>query len=327
MANIHKNRSVKNYNGYAYGNQLHAFGHVFENQAPALPAKGSSIFSNLWYLLRCFNVKPAAGVTVLLQNESQNLSDVTEDDGFFSFQWEDARSLTPGWHEVSAHLPATDAYSSAKLFVPHTTQFAFVSDVDDTILVSHAASPARKLWQLITRSPAKRKLFADVARHYRLLSAAGTTGDCPNPFFYVSSSEWNLYDYLHEVFRLHQLPEGIFLLNQVKRLHQLFKTGTGKHERKLLRIVRIFEALPTQQFVLLGDNAQMDTMIYQMLSEKYPDRIYAVYIRNVRKSKAAATQVILNEIAAKNINTCFFTHSSEALAHSEKVGLITATLS
>lgn len=321
MINKNKNRSVKNYNGYAYGNHMHAFGHVFENKIPALPADGRTIFTNLLYLFRCFNVKPAAGVTVLLQNESQKLSEVTADDGFFSFQWKNTVALTAGWHEVSSAISSTDATSGAKVFVPHTTQFAFISDVDDTIMISNSASPAKKLWQLLTKAPAKRKLFDDVARHYRLLAAAGTGKDTPNPFFYVSSSEWNLYDYLHEIFRLQKLPEGIFLLNQVKRLQQLFKTGTGKHEGKLLRIVRIFEALPTQEFVLLGDNSQQDPYIYQTLTQKYPGRIYAVYIRNVDKAKTAATASVLNEMASKNIHTCFFTHSREAIAHSENIGL------
>lgn len=320
MANKHMGRSVKNYNGYAYGKHVHAFGHVFENTIPVLPPKAKGIFTNLLYLFRCFNVKPAAGVTVTLQKESQKLSDVTEDDGFFSFQWEDIASLSPGWHDISCYIQSTGSTSNAKLFVPHTTQFAFISDVDDTILVSHAATPRKKIWQLLSKGPAERRLFDDVARHYRLLAGAGTSDAFPNPFFYVSSSEWNLYDYLHEIFRLHKLPEGIFLLNQVKQLHQLLNTGTGKHEGKLLRIVRIFEALPTQQFVLLGDNAQQDPYIYQTLTQKYPDRIYAVYIRNVHKDKAAATQLVLDEISAKKIHTCFFIHSSDAISHSAKIG-------
>ena len=323
MANDHTNKTVKNYNGYAYGNHLHAFGHVFENRMPVLPAESKNIFTNLMYLFRCFKVKPAAGVTVFLQKESQKLSDVTGDDGFFSFQWEEANPLRPGWHDIAAGISSTDTLATAKVFVPHNTQFAFISDVDDTILLSHSASPARKLWQLLSKSPLQRKLFDDVALHYRLLAAAGTGKATPNPFFYVSSSEWNLYDYLHEIFRLHNLPEGIFLLNQVKQLHQLFKTGTGKHEGKLLRIVRIFEALPTQQFVLLGDNTQQDPYIYQTLCEKYPDRVYAIYIRNVRERKAASTQAVLDEIAAStNIPCCFFVHSSEAITHSEKIGLL-----
>ncbi len=321
MRHNNKKRSVKNYNGYAYGNHMHAFGHVFENKIPELPAAGKNIFTNLLYLFRCFNVKPAPGITVELQKGSQNLIDVTEDDGFFSFQWEHISSLNPGWHEYSTGIESTGNGSTAKVFVPYTTQFAFISDVDDTIMISHSASPRKKLWQVLTKRPSQRKLFDDVASHYRLLASAGTREGIPNPFFYVSSSEWNLYDYLHEVFRLHKLPEGVFLLNQVKQLHQLFKTGTGTHEGKLLRIVRIFEALPTQQFVLMGDNAQQDPYIYQTLTEKYPDRIYAIYIRNVNKTKAAATQSLLDEIGSKNIHTCFFKHSSEAIAHSAKTRL------
>jgi phosphatidate phosphatase APP1 len=108
-----------------------------------------------------------------------------------------------------------------------------------------------------------------------------TEDDTPNPFFYVSSSEWNLYDDLVDFFRFNHLPEGSFLLNQVKRWYDLLKTGKTKHQGKLLRIVRIVEAFPQQRFILLGDNSQSDPYIYRSLAEKFGDRIVAVFIRSV----------------------------------------------
>ena len=39
-----------------------------------------------------------------------------------------------------------------------------------------------------------------MVKHYNMLASANTQKDVPNPFFYVSSSEWNLYYYLTEIF-------------------------------------------------------------------------------------------------------------------------------
>ncbi|MEI9946624.1 MAG: App1 family protein [Chitinophagaceae bacterium] len=158
--------------------------------------------------------------------------------------------------------------------------------------------------------------------HYSLLAAAHTTPEAPNPFFYVSSSEWNLYDYLHEFFKFNRLPEGAFLLNQVKRWFELWKTGKTKHHGKLLRIVRIVETFPKQQFILIGDNTQSDPAIYAALSEKYPDRIFAVYIRNIVRRNEVASRDILSTIEKRGIHTCLFRESAEAIAHSKKIGLI-----
>lgn len=313
---------IKNYNGYGNAHHIQLYGHVFEKELPRLPASTKGGLYNILYLFRCFNIKPIPGLQVVLQKESQKTEAITEDDGFFSMQWEEPAQMLAGWQKMSTQVAGAAKDFAANILVPHSTQFAFISDIDDTILISFSGSPLKKIWELLSRSPAKRRLFKDVSRHYNLLTRAHTTSDAPNPFFYVSSSEWNLYDYLQQLFGVHNLPEGVFLLNQVKQLHQLFKTGIGNHEGKLLRIIRIFEALPIQRFVLFGDNTQQDPSIYLALAEKYPQRIYAVYIRSVSKNKIQDSQVILDAISAKKIHTCFFEQSNEAIAHSEKIGLI-----
>src|SRR5205814_145836 len=86
----------------------------------------------------------------------------------------------------------------------------------------------------------------------------GTKSNKPNPFFYISSSEWNLYDFIVEFARKNEMPAGIYLLNQLKRFTQLLKTGQGKHSGKFTRIVRIMEAFPRLRFILLGDSSQQD---------------------------------------------------------------------
>ncbi|MDQ7948555.1 MAG: App1 family protein, partial [Pedobacter sp.] len=206
---------------------------------------------------------------------------------------------------------------------PHITQYAFISDIDDTIMVSHSATIGRRLRELFVKNPRTRKTFPSLTKHYKLLAKAHAAPDQPNPFFYVSSSEWNLYDYLVETFRFNELPEGAFLLNQLKRWKNLFGTGKTGHEGKLLRVMRIIDAFPNQQFIFFGDNSQQDPMIYQAIAAKYPTNVVAVYIRNIRPSRTAETEEVLGKIAADHIKTCLFTHSDEAIAHSTQIGLIT----
>src|SRR3546814_8470770 len=71
-------------------------------------------------------------------------------------------------------------------------------------MVSHSATIGRRLRELFIRNPRTRKTFPGTAGYYKRLSAAFTSDDRPNPFFYVSSSEWNLYDYLLETFRFNR---------------------------------------------------------------------------------------------------------------------------
>ena len=208
------------------------------------------------------------------------------------------------------------------IFVPHSTQYGFISDIDDTVLVSHSASTGKKLRVLFTSNPRSRKTFSDVVRYYELLSMAHTEPEVPNPFFYVSSSEWNLYDYLNEFFKFNGLPKGVFLLNDIKRWYQLLKTGKTKHQAKLEKVARLLDVFPKQKFVLLGDNSQSDPEIYAATANRYPERIVAIYLRNIASTKESSTRSTLESIRNKDIPTCVFAHTDDAIQHSKSIGLI-----
>jgi phosphatidate phosphatase APP1 len=175
---------------------------------------------------------------------------------------------------------------------------------------------------MFTKNPRSRKTFADVVKFYKLLSLAHTSHDLLNPFFYVSSSEWNLYDDLNEFFKHNGLPKGAFLLNNIKKWHELLKTGKTKHEGKLMRVTRILKAFPKQRFILLGDNSQSDPQIYTSIANKYPEQILAIYIRNINLGKENITSETLNSIQNKAVLTCQSKHTDEAILHAKAIGLL-----
>jgi phosphatidate phosphatase APP1 len=321
-----KKAEVKVYNGYGHTHNLVVYGHVFKYRAQAEQRYRNGFLANLKYVFKLFVLKSYPFVNLRLNFNGQIVSAKTAYDGFFKIEWEATNNVAAGWHEVEVAAYDDDdteiARATGKIYVPHITQYAFISDIDDTVMVSHSKTIAKRLKELLFRNPRTRKTFQSTKYHYQLLAQAHTETGHPNPFFYVSSSEWNLYDYLIETFRFNGFPEGTFLLNQLKRWKELLKTGKTGHEGKLLRIMRIIDVFPNQKFVFLGDNSQRDPEIYAKISEKYGDNVIAVYIRNVRKSKFLETQEILNKLAKKNIKTCIFEHSEDAIAHSKEIGLI-----
>lgn len=271
-------------------------------------------------------VRPYPFVKVKLTFNGQEIYRKTEYDGFFKFEWKANEEVKAGWHTVQVEA-LTDreeviAEGQGEIFVPHITQYAFISDIDDTVMVSYSAKIRKRLRELFIKNPRTRKTFKDLNEHYTTLALSHTDVGQPNPFFYVSSSEWNLYDYLLETFRYNNLPEGAFLLNQIKRWKDLLKTGKTGHEGKLIRVMRILDAFPNQKFVFFGDNSQKDPAIYTAIAEKYPKNISAVYIRNVRKERESQTRTLLDRIEAQNVRTCLFDSSEEAISHSKSIGLI-----
>lgn len=323
---MHIPTSIKVYHGYGHTHDLVVYGHAFCFKAKTNQIYSNNIFVNILHLLKLFVVIPAPFIKIRLNFYGQIIENKTSYDGFFRFEFKAKTDVSAGWHIVTVEALADDdkvlVAGEGKIYVPHKTQYAFISDIDDTVMVSYSAKMYKRLRQLFIKNPRTRKTFPSAKDHYQLLAKANTTRDQPNPFFYVSSSEWNLYDYLVETFRFNGLPEGSFLLNQLKRWTSLFKTGKTGHEGKLLRVMRILDAFPEQKFIFFGDNSQQDPSIYQAIIEKYPLNIKAVYIRNVRFSRTKITQEILDKIQQKNIATCLFVHSDQAILHSREIGLI-----
>jgi phosphatidate phosphatase APP1 len=317
--------AVKLYHGYGYSDQLTIHGHVFRLSPLPRTRYSKSVVRNTLALLRLFMVKPYEGVDVEMEWEGTVYKARTDKDGFFKFDWKDTPPLPQGWQDVQVkafrkgrHI----ASSTGHVYIPYDTQYGFISDIDDTFLISHSANLRKRLYVLFTQNARSRKPFEGSVKHYQLLAASNTTPDAPNPFFFVSSSEWNLYDYITEFSSVNGIPKGVYLLSQLKQFGELLKTGQNNHQTKFTRIVRILETYPRQRFVLLGDSSQHDPYIYEAIVKHFPKRIHAVYIRDVYEKNKQKAADVLHTIESAGVPCCFFQHSSEAILHSKKIGLV-----
>lgn len=321
--------TIRVYHGYGHKDNLVIYGHALAGKAAKPSRFTGNIFINIIHLVKLFFIKPISNAKVQLHWHDQIILSTTALDGFFKFEWKSNTSIMAGWHTVKVNLVDHDGnvctMGEGKIFVPHATQYGFISDIDDTVLVSHSSKTGKKLFVLFTKNPRGRKTFSDVVKFYQLLSLAHTNASLLNPFFYVSSSEWNLYEHLNEFFKFNELPKGVFLLNEIKKWYQLFKTGKTKHQGKLIRVARIMEAFPKQRFILLGDNSQKDPEIYAAIANKYPEKIVAIYLRNIRSGNELDTLNLLEGIQNKKIHTCLFRHTKEAIQHARAIELVEMT--
>jgi phosphatidate phosphatase APP1 len=316
--------TIKAYHGYGHEKLVTLNGHVFKLSPLPRTRYTKSVINNTLALLRLFIVKTCPDVQVKLIWQGQSFLTHTDKDGLYKFEWV-AGSITQGWKEVEVRAIKDDlilAKTIGYVYIPYSTQYGFISDIDDTFLISHSSNLRKRLYVLFTQNARSRKPFEGTVKHYQLLAKSYTTADAPNPFFYVSSSEWNLYDYILEFVTINGIPKGVFLLNQIKLFTQLLKTGQNNHQTKFTRIARILENYPNQLFILLGDSSQQDPYIYEAIVSHFPKQIYAVYIRdiNIRNRKKVAN--VLAKIELAGVPCCFFKHSSDAISHSRKIGLI-----
>lgn len=317
---------IKVYNSYGNNTHIIVQGHVLKRGPLQRKRYRKFFLTNVFAAIRSFWVKPWPGIEVELQWEDKIYKTRTEDDGFYKFEFTSTVVPRAGWHPVRVCLSGINIQAEGwgEIYIPYTYQYAFISDIDDTFLISHSANLRKRLYVLLTKNAKYRKPFEGVVNHYQLLAADRASLNTYNPFFYVSSSEWNLYDFIVEFCRLNKMPKGVFLLNQMKTFRQILKTGQNKHATKFFRIVRILEHYPDQKYVLLGDDSQEDPNIYEAVVKHFPEKIYAVYLRQTRHSNKQSVLAISNNMQKSGVECCYFKHSAEAIIHSKKIGLITA---
>ena len=318
---------IKVYNGYGNSEKIIAFGHVLKLSPMLRKTYRHNWIINIFSMLRLFMVEPYKYAKLSMEWGGIFLHAQTQDDGFFKFEWSPAIPPKLGWHNISINLEeekykAQKIYGKGEVNIPFDSTFAFVSDIDDTFLISHSSRLRKRLYVLLTKNARSRKPFTGVVNHYQLLAASSQKENVANPFFYVSSSEWNLFEFIKEFSRENGLPKGVYLLSELKKFREVWRTGQNKHATKFFRIVRIIEAYPHLRFILLGDDSQEDPNIYSALVDHFTDKIFAVYIRKVHKNKYAGVQKVVDKIITAGIPCCYFIHSGEAIAHSKSIGLI-----
>lgn len=322
---------LKLYRGYANEEELIVMGHVFRPTTREEYDFQKKRFRNAKSVIRMFRIKTQANADVYLEQNGQQIHTKTLEDGYFKFcipLKKDNAAIEPGYgwmdYSVSIVHEGEKIIAEGTYIRPYEGNLGFISDIDDTFLVSHTRNAFKKLYILLFRNVNDRKIFEGVVPHYQALSTAGRNQkDEQNAFFYVSSSEWNLYRFIVDFTHLHELPRAVLLLKDIKTsLLDFFITGRGDHNHKLEKIKHILEFYPHLQYTLLGDDSQHDPFLYEDICKIFPVTVKAVYIRQTGSQKKPKAVAALKNIATLNVAVCYFVDSSEAIAHSKSIGLI-----
>lgn len=318
------------YRGYGHQESFRLQGHVFRGMAQSRPSRRKRSPRNILELIKMFMVRTIPSARVALPAFTgpggQMYTVQTDECGYFEFEIPH-HHLAPGWHRIRVTLldheyrEVKEVSVEAEVFIIGAVSRGIISDIDDTVLVSHIGSIWRNAYLLTTRSSSGRKPFQGTVEFYRQLTGPETNNR--RPLFYVSSSEWNLYEFLIRFMQFHKLPKGILQLREIKdSWRDFFRSENRNHRHKLEKIERILHFFPQLEFVLLGDNSQHDPKLYREIALRNPRQIGGVYIRNVRSKHQAQAQEELEQIQKHSSIPCYqFAHSREALKHAHQKGL------
>ena len=321
------------YQGYgAQGGHFRVRGRVLAGEEGVAAENDDGVWRNFGAMLRRFASKEVAGAEIRVELGGGEAELVADEEGYFLLEGH-TEVLRDGdgeglWRDVEAELMGPRPEGQRTFFfpgrvqVPREASFGVISDLDDTVVRTGATNFATMLQTTFLNNEHTRAPFVGVEPFYRALQRGREGGKARNPFFYVSSSPWNLYDFLISFLDVHQIPQGTLFLQDLGLDDQKFlKSGHGAH--KLAAIEEVLSTYPELKFILVGDSGQHDPEIYRQVVEQHPHRILAVYIRDVTPlSRDDEVRRIAREVVARGVPMMLAEDLAPCAEHAARSGWI-----
>ncbi|MCE0486860.1 App1 family protein [Ornithinimicrobium sediminis] len=223
---------------------------------------------------RAFFTAPAANTPVRIQVGDATLVARTDRGGYVDAVVA-GHGLQEGWHEAHLTVMSGDMLTTPVQVVRADLEVGVVSDIDDTVMVTHLPRPLIAAWNTFVRDEQVREEVPGMATMYRsfLSESAGT------PIFYLSTGAWNTAPTLTRFLRRHGFPAGPLLLTDWGPTNTgWFRSGREHKANQLERLVREF---PGVRWILVGDDGQHDPQLYGDFAHAHPDKVEAVGIRQL----------------------------------------------
>jgi phosphatidate phosphatase APP1 len=322
---------IQAYRGHGTAERLFLSGRVFEGLPIPAANAADATMRNLWHTVRRLGSDEVPAALVRGSVDGTSVTVLADDEGFFEVELPVTTHAgeDEAWRAVELELLDPSASQEPVRTVglsvvpPEDARFGIISDIDDTVVRTEVANLLRMMRLVLLTNAHTRLPFPGVAAFYRALHE-GTAGRFTNPVFYVSSSPWNFYDLLTEVFEVHQIPAGPLFLKDYGLARDLL-LSRGHEEHKGAAIDHILETHPGLPFVLMGDSGQKDPEVYRDAVRRHPGRIHTIYIRDVTDPKRdAEVHAIAADTSAYGVEMVLVQDTLSAAQHAVDRGLIDA---
>lgn len=226
--------------------------------------------SHFFQVVNNYFQKPLINKPLIIEVGDQTVKCKTDENGFFT-------STLEGQYHPIKKISLEESGEAVEIMQDYPTTFiekdsnlAAISDIDDTIIVSHTAKNLKRIREIL-RKPSKR-LAIDFSSD--LLNKIASQGEV----YYVSRSEVNLFPLLSSVIGMNDLPKGPLFMTKLVLGKRLLKPRKDPaHKKKSIQ--KILFGNNDKRFVLLGDDTQQDMHVYLEVAEEYPNRIKKIFIR------------------------------------------------
>ena len=206
---------------YGFGNDKYIFlkGRILEEEKIIDKPEDQSIKDHLKDTYKRFESDEIPHIKLKASFNGKEIETETDAEGFFEveFRFEEAIDYKKTGKKVQLELLETrreddQTTAEGQIFVPGVaSEFGVISDIDDTVMISHMNDFFTKLKLILFQDATERTHFPGISAFLHALQR-GSDGKGRNPIFFVSGSEWNLYDLLVNFMQYHDIPAGPHLL-------------------------------------------------------------------------------------------------------------------
>ena len=277
---------------------------VILEKNPLVKKKKISRLDHLLMLIKSYRTKPLKNSEIVINIEDKNFPVITNNNGMFELELDNSYKNEPEisiWFQNNK-LESTQEYPM--FFKYKNTKIDVISDIDDTILISHTASAIKRIGVLSLVPSYKRKTILLTQKLLELIN------NTPTNVYYVSKSESNLFAILNSFIKKNKLPKGVLLLTPYLNFKQLLKGKKGK-DFKLNTINFIIKNSLDKKFILFGDDTQKDMEVYATVVKSFPDKIERIYIRQTRKQLSKQKATLLNNLKDTFSKTIYFNEEKD----------------
>lgn len=324
-----KSLMIVPYEGFGNEKEILLVGRVIRDNRVGASKPEDNVWRNISKMRRRFMTVVIPGVQMKAEFQGEEYFVKTDEEGYFEFEIypKKAIEISSRWQQIELTLMDVviknqgEVTACGDVFLPvGNIDYGIISDIDDTIIPTGTMRMTEMLKTTFAKNAHTRVPFPGISAFYKALQK-GMDGIESNPFFYVSSSPWNLYDFLHELMQIHQIPKGPLMLRDIGLSRTELISGSHS-EHKLEQIRQILSTYSELPFMLIGDSGQEDPAIYLQVVREFPGRILMIFIRDVHSSRHTAVEKIGKELKGLGVEMLLVKNTLEASQYALTKGWI-----
>lgn len=261
MINNKKSKDILVYHCLATDNQVYLTCKVSKNIHSAIFSKADSKFKHLIKVIKLFLFRDKGEHHIQVKINGEIFEYKTNKYSFLTI----FEKISSTVNDIEIKLKQDLVFKKVTFEKFNIDQKILISDIDDTILKSHATNYIKLVLKTLFSQLSKRDSFTDTSDFYNKLSEKWSV-------IYLSNSTWDIFPLVKAFLNEFKFPSGQVLLQNLRDKEII-------HKKHVLTKIQLMH--PKAKFILIGDEGQKDLSYYFDFAQKHPEQVESIYIRKL----------------------------------------------